>query len=295
MSEQGRGSALPGVALIDRHGRHDPGGVLREIAIRRRAGAVVAQSRYRPVKTGAGSGSPGSSPCRTSSISALSATVRARAPITDRPSQPGTTGAEETRPRLGFIPTRPQHAAGIRIDPPPSDAVAAGTSPAATAAAEPPEDPPGVRSRRHGLRVIPLACVTVQGKMSSSGVVVIPTGIAPAARSRRITSASATAGGPWVRDPRVAMCPATATSSLSATGTPARGPLRSVIASAAASASSALTSRKAFRRGSSASIRPRKNSTSSRGLTAFWRTSAASATGPANAMSMSVVVLIPVR
>ncbi len=53
------------------------------------------------------------------------------------------------------MPTSPQHAAGIRIEPPPSDAVAAATSPAATAAAEPPDEPPGVRDGSHGLRVMP--------------------------------------------------------------------------------------------------------------------------------------------
>ena len=38
------------------------------------------------------------------------------------------------------------------MDPPPSLAVASGTIPAATAAAEPPLEPPGVRQRSHGLR-----------------------------------------------------------------------------------------------------------------------------------------------
>ena len=46
------------------------------------------------------------------------------------------------RPREGLSPTRPQHEAGIRIDPPPSLAWAIGTTPAATNAAEPPEEPP---------------------------------------------------------------------------------------------------------------------------------------------------------
>ena len=77
----------------------------------------------------------------------------------------------------------------MRIEPPPSEPVAAETIPAATAAAEPPEEPPVVRSGFHGLRVIPLASVAVQGKIISSGTLVIPTGIAPAARRRRTTSA----------------------------------------------------------------------------------------------------------
>ena len=103
-----------------------------------------------------------------------------------------------TRPGPGSTscPTSPQHAAGIRIEPPPSDPVAHGTIPEATAAAEPPEDPPGVRLGSHGLRVMPLASVAVQGKIVSSGTLVIPIGIAPAARRRRTASASAAAGGP---------------------------------------------------------------------------------------------------
>jgi len=43
---------------------------------------------------------------------------------------------------VGFIPNRPQQEAGIRIEPPPSLALAIGTIPAATAAEAPPEEPP---------------------------------------------------------------------------------------------------------------------------------------------------------
>jgi hypothetical protein len=45
--------------------------------------------------------------------------------------------------------------AGRRTDPPPSLAVTSGITPPAIAAAEPPLDPPGVRSRFQGLRVTP--------------------------------------------------------------------------------------------------------------------------------------------
>jgi hypothetical protein len=65
------------------------------------------------------------------------------------------SGASETRPRDGLRPTRPQALAGIRIEPPPSLAWAIGTMPAATAAAEPPLDPPVERFVSHGLRVGP--------------------------------------------------------------------------------------------------------------------------------------------
>jgi hypothetical protein len=50
-------------------------------------------------------------------------------------------------------PTTPQNAAGWRIEPPVSVPSEAGHSPAATAADEPPELPPGTRPVFHGLRV----------------------------------------------------------------------------------------------------------------------------------------------
>ena len=39
----------------------------------------------------------------------------------------------------------------MRIEPPPSEPGATGTSPAATAAAAPPDEPPAVRVRSHGV------------------------------------------------------------------------------------------------------------------------------------------------
>ena len=66
------------------------------------------------------------------------------------------------------MPNTPQHAAGIRIEPIPSLPCATGTRPAATAAAEPPDDPPGVRLRSHGLWVMP-KLESVAPKTPSSG------------------------------------------------------------------------------------------------------------------------------
>ncbi len=60
-------------------------------------------------------------------------------------------GAPEIRPRVGFRPTIPQQLAGIRIEPPPSEPSATGASPAATAAPEPPLDPPAIREVSHGV------------------------------------------------------------------------------------------------------------------------------------------------
>jgi hypothetical protein len=48
------------------------------------------------------------------------------------------------RPRDAFRPNSPQWEAGMRIEPPPSVPYASGTIPAATHAAEPPLEPPGL-------------------------------------------------------------------------------------------------------------------------------------------------------
>ena len=91
----------------------------------------------------------------------------------------------ETRPRLGLSPTSPQQAAGMRIEPPPSLPWATGTIPAATAAAEPPEEPPGVRVRSQGFRVAPVCRGSVVGRIPNSGMLVMPTTTKPASRRRR--------------------------------------------------------------------------------------------------------------
>ena len=97
-------------------------------------------------------GSPTAGPAITSSSAAASRTVRARGPEAPRPTGSPYVGAALILPRLGLSPTRPQQLAGIRIEPPPSDPCATGTSPAATAAPAPPLEPPAIRSRSHGVR-----------------------------------------------------------------------------------------------------------------------------------------------
>jgi hypothetical protein len=92
-------------------------------------------------------------PDAASSTSAASATVRASTPLTVMPLNASGSGHVEMRPRCGLMPTRCVHAAGTRTLPAPSEPIAAVTSPAATAAALPPDEPPGVWSRDHGLRV----------------------------------------------------------------------------------------------------------------------------------------------
>src|SRR3954465_363990 len=85
---------------------------------------------------------------------------------------------------LGSLsPTSPHSLAGIRIDPPPSLAWATGTMPLATAAAAPPDDPPGEGSGFHGLRAGGKLMGSVVTVVPSSGTLVRPRLTKPAAQN----------------------------------------------------------------------------------------------------------------
>ena len=58
-------------------------------------------------------------------------------------------------PKLGFSPNTPHKCAGMRTEPAMSVPSSKLVSPAATAAAAPPDDPTGVRAGTHGLFVVP--------------------------------------------------------------------------------------------------------------------------------------------
>ena len=80
--------------------------------------------------------------------------------------------------------------AGIRIEQPKSVPCASGTMPVATATADPPEEPAGLNAGFQGLRVTPNTSLKVLAPAANSGVLVLPSTIAPAAFSRRTASAS---------------------------------------------------------------------------------------------------------
>ena len=61
---------------------------------------------------------------------------------------------------------------------------------AATAAADPPLEPPGIRARSQGFRVTPNAEFSVDDPIANSSQFVLPTRIAPAASRRSTTVAS---------------------------------------------------------------------------------------------------------
>ena len=110
--------------------------------------------------------------------------VRATTPSTTRPPMTSPkSGPSDVRPLVGFSPTRPHSLAGMRIDPPPSFACPMGTMPEATAAADPPLEPPVECPAFHGLLVAPYASGSVVGRIPSSGVFVFPTNTKPAARN----------------------------------------------------------------------------------------------------------------
>src|SRR5690349_11531160 len=104
------------------------------------------------------------------------------------------TGPAGIKPREALSPNSPHAEAGIRIEPPPSLAPAHGTMPAATAAAAPPEDPPGVCSVFHGLRAGPNNSGSVIPLAPNSGVLVLPKMTSPASSHRCTTVAFSVAG-----------------------------------------------------------------------------------------------------
>src|SRR5437764_2327858 len=89
----------------------------------------------------------------------------------------------------GLNAATPQNAPGRTTEPAVCEPVAIGTIPAATAAAEPDDEPPGVCSRLCGLRVLPVCWC------ANSVVTVLPRMVAPARRSMATDEASA--AGRW--------------------------------------------------------------------------------------------------
>src|SRR5687768_2717853 len=130
---------------------------------------------------------------------------------------------------------------------------------AATATAEPPLDPPGVRVRSHGFFDGPSAEFSVDEPIANSSRLVLPMTIAPAASSRSTTVALYGGMKPRrILDEAVVGTPAVHMLSFSAIGTPWSGPADRPAASSARARSSersAITVLKADNFGSSCVIR----------------------------------------
>ncbi len=90
------------------------------------------------------------------------------------------------------MPTMPVKAAGWRIEPPVSVPVAPSAMRAATAAAEPPDEPPGTRRRLsplrcHGLPTPPKCEVRLEEPMANSSMFTLPSMTAPAFHRLAVT------------------------------------------------------------------------------------------------------------
>src|SRR4051794_25897794 len=111
------------------------------------------------------------------------------------------------------------------MEPPASEPGGRGLNPAATAAALPPDEPPGTRAGSCGLRVGPKAEFSVDDPIANSSRFVLPTTTAPAPTTRSTTVAVYGGRQPSrMRDEHVVGMPRVHRLSLRAMGTPARGP-----------------------------------------------------------------------
>src|SRR2546422_9583139 len=96
----------------------------------------------------------------------------------------GITPSRGRRPVVGLSPKVPHIDAGMRIDPPVSEPSAQGTMPAATAAADPPLEPPVNRATSQGLPVRPQADTRLVPPAARSCWLGLPTTTTPAERTR---------------------------------------------------------------------------------------------------------------
>src|SRR4030088_2360706 len=123
---------------------------------------------------------------------AVSRTVRAIGPAWSSEEGNATIPQRERGPWVGFRPTVPVNAAVCRIEPPVSVAVAPMHNSAATADAEPPDEPPGTKvvlepSRRHGLTTGPKHEVSFDEPMANSSLLSLPSMTAPSRQSCEVT------------------------------------------------------------------------------------------------------------
>src|SRR5919106_1461648 len=163
-----------------------------------------------------------SCPAMVESSVAQSRTSRVNVPTVSSAEAKAMSPYREMRPYVGFNPTTPHSAAGWRTEPPVSVPSPHTASPAATAAAEPPEEPPGTVDTSHGLRVGKYEEFSVEEPMANSSQFVLPSRGVPAAFSRAQHVASY--GGTYVLricEPHVVVTPAVTNTSFRARGMPA--------------------------------------------------------------------------
>src|SRR5689334_5351029 len=94
-------------------------------------------------------------------------------PSTEMTDQPSGRLSLGTRPGDGLKPTTPHSAAGMRSEPPVSEPVHSGSMSTASAAAEPPEEPPAFSEGSKGLPVAPHTGLRVLAPAPMSGTLVL--------------------------------------------------------------------------------------------------------------------------
>src|SRR5579883_854160 len=130
-----------------------------------------------------------------------------------------------TSPQVGLRPYTPHQADGVRIEPPWSPPSAISTSPAATSAALPPDDPPALYAGSCGFRIGPVAHVWLPAEKHRSSHAALPATTAPASSTRVTTVASTSGTYPSSqREPFIIGTPATHMLSFTATRRPANTP-----------------------------------------------------------------------
>ncbi len=113
------------------------------------------------------------------SINAKSDVVRAMGPRTEIEDQPRGLVGCGTKPGEGRRPTTPHSEAGRRKEPPVSEPVARLTKFEASAAADPPDEPPAVKLGLNGLPVAPQTGLRLFPPAPCSGTLVLPRTMAP--------------------------------------------------------------------------------------------------------------------
>ena len=155
------------------------------------------------------------------SIRAESSTVRVIGPTVSIVQLRGNTPFRLTLPNVGFSPTIPHKAEGILIEPPVSVPREAIHCPAATDEADPPLEPPVIRSVSHGFRAGPSWGLILVAPKANSCICSFPTTIAPASFSLLTTIASFLGTRlRYILDPTAVVIPAVSYKSLSPIGMP---------------------------------------------------------------------------
>jgi hypothetical protein len=154
----------------------------------------------------------------TPATAAASPTVGAMTPTAMIVKAVGGTPVRAVRPTVGRSAATPHSAAGTRTLPPPSMPRAKAATPAATAAAEPEEEPPAWRAGSCGLRGVPQCGLRPVMPTPTSWQLALPSRMAPAARRAATQGASPATGRTEARKdvPAVVGWPTASTASMRA-------------------------------------------------------------------------------